>query len=276
MWVGGLVRVGVWVCVRFVGAACGDCCAWTRAPHWVRVCPTLLCVRFSPVPVCVSQCGMCEPVGGAFQPRSSNPPCTAQVAEVRRLSQYLLMLGFWDPELAAHLCDHGLDPELYVIPWMESLFSDSVSMSEALRVWDLLLVLDARFVPFLCVASVCQVCPEAEVDSWTQLPCRVNPSSLALRAGLPCTACVHDWCCVALQARARFLSAKDFSEQLMVLMSLKTPARGSSNLDNVMSVLETALLGFTWHHMPGLKGLCSFGFAGKPCTCGFGLLKAWA
>ncbi len=52
----------------------------------------------------------------------------------------------------------GLDPELYVIPWMESLFADSVSMEDALRVWDILLALDARFVPFLCIASLMQVC----------------------------------------------------------------------------------------------------------------------
>ena len=51
----------------------------------------------------------------------------------------------------------GLDPELYVIPWMESLFADSVTMDDALRVWDILLALDARFVPFLCVASIMQV-----------------------------------------------------------------------------------------------------------------------
>ena len=51
----------------------------------------------------------------------------------------------------------GLDPELYVIPWMESLFADNVTMEDALRVWDILLALDARFVPFLCVASITQV-----------------------------------------------------------------------------------------------------------------------
>jgi hypothetical protein len=30
-----------------------------------------------------------------------------QVAEVRRLSHFLQVLAFWDPELAVHMCDQG-------------------------------------------------------------------------------------------------------------------------------------------------------------------------
>ena len=105
-----------------------------------------------------------------------------QVAEVRRLSQFLQVLGFWDPELAvvmcdmgAHLCLHSclqstgslslqplldhadLGPELYAIPWLSTLFADSLDLSDALRVWDIMLCLDSRFPVFLSVSYLAQV-----------------------------------------------------------------------------------------------------------------------
>jgi hypothetical protein len=152
---------------------------------------------------------------------------------------------------------------------MESLFADTVSMSDALRVWDLLLTLDARFVPFLCVAVLRQVRGAAwrrEGGGWRRecgdrgspFQCEgalvggcadvEQPSTPLVRWGTThhgalrtpsaasMSACGRGWvrvgACVLLcgfvktaQARGRFLSARDFNEQLMVLMSVKSPGR---------------------------------------------------
>ena len=79
------------------------------------------------------------------------------------------------------------------------------------------------------------------------------------------------------QARSRFLSAKDFNQQLMVLMTVKSVDRGTSLLDTVKSVIEELC-----HSRPVVAiafnggAVCPvlFEHAGRRLICGCGLRKA--
>jgi hypothetical protein len=58
-----------------------------------------------------------------------------QIAEVRRLSQFAQLLAFWDPHLACHLADIDIEPELYAVQWVSTLFADSLDMEVVTERW---------------------------------------------------------------------------------------------------------------------------------------------
>jgi hypothetical protein len=89
-----------------------------------------------------------------------------------------------------------LDPVLYAIPWLESLFADNLKMHDALRVLDIMLALDARFLPFLCVAVLTKVRLHATVST------SLSPQRVVFLLYISLVAVLLLLCCAALHCVA--------------------------------------------------------------------------
>jgi hypothetical protein len=78
-------------------------------------------------------------------------------SESARLSQLSQVLRWVDPLLGCFLQDIQLEPELYAIPFVTTLFADGLTTSDALAIWDIIFCTDERFPLFLAVAVLLQV-----------------------------------------------------------------------------------------------------------------------
>ena len=73
------------------------------------------------------------------------------------LAVFVQLVGFHDPELAAHLADMGFMPELFAIPWFLTLFAHVFPIASVCTLWDTLLLGPPSLPLFMAVALMYQV-----------------------------------------------------------------------------------------------------------------------
>lgn len=72
-----------------------------------------------------------------------------------RLDATMGLLQFWDPELSRRFKDLSIHPALFMVPWVETLFADTLPMEQALQLWDAVIMLaplSVHLVAHLAVA----------------------------------------------------------------------------------------------------------------------------
>jgi len=79
--------------------------------------------------------------------------------EFRIISAYMHVLRYFDPQVAVYLADVDLDPEVYAIPFLTTLFADNLPLADTVCLWDMMFATypDGRFPLFLAAAIVMQV-----------------------------------------------------------------------------------------------------------------------
>jgi hypothetical protein len=76
---------------------------------------------------------------GRFLPGHFAPNSSAMRGWLRLVGRFLTL---WDPELALHLNQLAVVPELYAVPWLATAFADVLPLGQLLALWDLALCFD--------------------------------------------------------------------------------------------------------------------------------------
>ncbi|CAN0056616.1 unnamed protein product, partial [Phaeothamnion confervicola] len=80
---------------------------------------------------------------------------TADIAFRASLSTIVRVLRFWDPELALRVWEMELVPELFAMPWLVTLFADTLTLPDTCDAWDLLLPLGPACAAAAAAALLC-------------------------------------------------------------------------------------------------------------------------